>query len=112
MKRNKVFKCLITSFFGYALQVNAGWESPGLIKEVYFESEGAIQRMTLVMENQFHQCGWAEAAEFRTDYLDQNFYQTLVSAALSAKIAKVPATIYFNGCQTNRARSYAIKLDQ
>ncbi|KZN49788.1 hypothetical protein [Pseudoalteromonas luteoviolacea] len=110
----KFFLFLIL-FFSSFFSV-AGWSQKMGLKEVYFEGLNNDQKMVVVFDSSFHDCGWNTTVNLNKSLLGENVFNTYASVILGAwhtntEIAiSVNTSSRSNKCDGDRAKGIAIKL--
>lgn len=86
------------------------WSSWSTLTDNYFEKSGSETQVVLVVDAQFHTCGWNNAGSINLSYLGEDAFRMLVAAALSAQASGKEIQFQVDGCWADRARVIGLKL--
>ena len=95
----------------------AEWTPFMSINDNYWSKYDSSQNIVLVLESNFHSCGWNAAADIRESEVGSDLYKTLTSVALSSIMAnkKISVWIADSGlgrCIDDRAKVTGIRIQK
>ncbi|WP_316672703.1 hypothetical protein [uncultured Tolumonas sp.] len=88
----------------------SAWTGNLKVTDNYFEGTGNNARLVLVVDQNFHTCGWNNAANIDLSQVGSEAYRTLVSVALAAMVSGRPLSLDTNSCAGDRASVFGLKL--
>ena len=92
--------------------VSAAWSGYININQQIAEPVGVTSRFVLLMESNFHSCGWNGAANITQSVVGDMMFKLLYSTALSAVLAGKPVMLLVDGCSGDRANVVGIQISK
>jgi hypothetical protein len=92
-----------------------GWTNYMTISANYIEGVGALPtstvRIVLIMNADFHTCGWSPAANLNNWYVGDSLFKVLSAAALAAITSNKRVALATSGCDGDRANIIGLRIE-
>ena len=90
----------------------AFWTGTLGINQQIAEPVSGVPRIVLLMDSDFHSCGWNGAANITQSVVGDTMFKLLYSTALSAVLSGKAVTLLVDGCSGDRANVVGIQISK
>lgn len=101
---------ILSVLFSANVSAVTGWQSFMAITDNYWGSVTGGRNIVLVMDADFHTCGWNAAADIREAVVGPELFDTLTSVSLSSIMAGKKISVWVDGCVDDRAKVMSIRI--